>query len=308
MISRAVRLSLGLILGPALLLFLSACEGDGSGADAAPTANIDESTSSASPSDTPSTSPTYTAAQSDLLRRSSIRWSGNPDTLFDLADQVCIYVNLDKSLDGATDLITGQTSVRGDRIARGFAVDIVSMYCPSWAEGNSDADNAYWNNLGRYIDYVKSRNYHAYIGPGEVIPDSASICAAGKRGDSYGEVASRIRRNYFNSEAQVKDYIEHAFKFMCPRWTVAYVAPAPPAAATDFYDGTYRVASTGDNNIQPGTYAAKTGGDGCYWERNDANGNILDNYFGNGLRVQVTIYSSDYSFNSNGCGHWKKIG
>lgn len=72
-----------------------------------------------------------------------------------------------------------------------------------------------------------------------------------------------------------------------------------------FNDGTYKVG----DDIQPGTYVAETDDafDGCYWERLDSAGEIIDNNFVNsGFRVEVTISSSDYSFSAEHCGEWKK--
>jgi hypothetical protein len=71
---------------------------------------------------------------------------------------------------------------------------------------------------------------------------------------------------------------------------------------TQFPDGTYLV----DKDIKPGTYVV-TNVENCYWERQDKNGNIIDNYVTmSALRVQVKIRSSDYAFFSSGCGEWKK--
>ncbi|MFC4019142.1 hypothetical protein ACFOW4_14490 [Micromonospora sp. GCM10011542] len=68
-----------------------------------------------------------------------------------------------------------------------------------------------------------------------------------------------------------------------------------------FGSGTYRVGK----EIKPGTYVA-TDVDGCYWARQNSSGEIIDNYFTNGARrVQVTIRSSDYAFNSERCGEWR---
>jgi hypothetical protein len=70
-----------------------------------------------------------------------------------------------------------------------------------------------------------------------------------------------------------------------------------------FYDGTYRVGK----NVQPGTYYVRNV-EGCYWERTDNKGNTIDNNFVTGAsRVEVTIQSSDYSFNSDGCGQWQPV-
>ena len=70
-----------------------------------------------------------------------------------------------------------------------------------------------------------------------------------------------------------------------------------------FYDGTYRVGK----NVPAGTYFAKPSGDGCYWERTDAAGNIIDNNFSNGLRVVVTVQASDYALTVRGCGEWRPV-
>ncbi|SCE91668.1 hypothetical protein GA0070214_103253 [Micromonospora chaiyaphumensis] len=68
-----------------------------------------------------------------------------------------------------------------------------------------------------------------------------------------------------------------------------------------FGSGTYRVGK----EIKPGTYVTHDV-DGCYWERQNSSGNIIDNYFTNGARrVQVTIRSSDYAFHSENCGEWR---
>lgn len=75
------------------------------------------------------------------------------------------------------------------------------------------------------------------------------------------------------------------------------------ASGRIFYSGTYRVRK----KIQPGTYFAKPGGDDCYWERTDRAGNIIANTFTTGLRVEVTIEPSDYSFTSQGCGKWQPV-
>lgn len=69
-----------------------------------------------------------------------------------------------------------------------------------------------------------------------------------------------------------------------------------------FYDGLYRVGA----RIQPGTYFVTHVND-CYWERLDRSGNIIDNYFGTALRVEVYVASTDYSFRAEGCGEWRPV-
>jgi hypothetical protein len=79
---------------------------------------------------------------------------------------------------------------------------------------------------------------------------------------------------------------------------------AAVAAGTQFEAGVKRVGT----DIQPGTYVSEGNLDGCYWERQDRAGSTIDNDFLNAaLRVEVTIQSSDYAFNSSSCGTWKKI-
>lgn len=72
-----------------------------------------------------------------------------------------------------------------------------------------------------------------------------------------------------------------------------------------FGSGTYRVGE----DISPGTYVTESenGFDGCYWERLDSAGNIIDNNFiHSGFRAEVTIRESDYSFSTERCGEWRK--
>lgn len=76
------------------------------------------------------------------------------------------------------------------------------------------------------------------------------------------------------------------------------------ASGRVFYDGVYRVGQ----KVPAGTYYAEPGGDGCYWERTDSAGGIIDNSFSNGLRVEMTVYASDYSIKVEGCGEWRPVG
>ncbi len=75
------------------------------------------------------------------------------------------------------------------------------------------------------------------------------------------------------------------------------------ADGTAFGSGVKRVGQ----EVQPGTYATEGALNGCYWERTDGAGEIIDNNFiGSALRAEVTIRASDYSFSSNRCGTWKR--
>jgi type II secretory pathway pseudopilin PulG len=88
------------------------------------------------------------------------------------------------------------------------------------------------------------------------------------------------------------------------RLAASQAEQAALAAGTQFGAGVKRVGT----DIQPGTYVSEGNLDGCYWERQDSSGGTIANDFLNAaLRVEVTIRSSDYAFNSSDCGTWKKV-
>jgi hypothetical protein len=71
------------------------------------------------------------------------------------------------------------------------------------------------------------------------------------------------------------------------------------------YVGDYRVG-TDTGQVAPGTYVA-TDVDGCYWERLDSSGEIIDNNFISAApRAEFTVRASDYAINIEGCGGWTK--
>jgi hypothetical protein len=77
------------------------------------------------------------------------------------------------------------------------------------------------------------------------------------------------------------------------------VPAAEPLVA--FRDGTFLV----NTEIQPGTYrAAEPTDDDCYWARLTVDGDIIQNDFS----TVVTIKASDFSFESNRCVSWSKVG
>ncbi|MDQ7903483.1 hypothetical protein RB614_03015 [Phytohabitans sp. ZYX-F-186] len=67
-----------------------------------------------------------------------------------------------------------------------------------------------------------------------------------------------------------------------------------------FGAGTFLVGK----EIKAGTYVT-TDVDGCYWERQNRNGIIDNNFITAARRVQVTIRSTDYAFHSERCGEWR---
>jgi hypothetical protein len=77
-------------------------------------------------------------------------------------------------------------------------------------------------------------------------------------------------------------------------------AAEPPGPTTAFDDGTYLVGK----DVQPGSYQASATGNECYWVRKDKAGNIIDNDFG----TVATIQDGDFTFQSERCGSWTKVG
>lgn len=76
------------------------------------------------------------------------------------------------------------------------------------------------------------------------------------------------------------------------------------AMRTGFPNGKYLVGT----DIAPGTYTINTRVEDCYWERADAQGNIIDNNFVNlAPSLTVTIESTDAGFTSQGCGTWTLV-
>ena len=90
-----------------------------------------------------------------------------------------------------------------------------------------------------------------------------------------------------------------------------------PGAPVTLFSGVYRIGDTwtgvsgahsGNETTIPGTYVVFDVED-CYWERLDNAGNIIDNNFVSAApRVETTIHSSDYAFNSDDCGRWVRVG
>lgn len=79
-------------------------------------------------------------------------------------------------------------------------------------------------------------------------------------------------------------------------------APASAQSPTSFRDGAYLV----NQQVAPGTYRSKGRGAWCYWARTAENGDILDNHLGLAGGA-VTIQSTDYRFESRGCGGWTAV-
>lgn len=118
--------------------------------------------------------------------------------------------------------------------------------------------------------------------------------------------------NYEDGSGPVKE--ASGMLILCPdfpkaKWVRARIAETKKALAarksgTRFDDAVYRVSK----EIKPGNYVAHTSEKGCYWERLNKKGGIIANNFVNAAtRVQVTIRSTDYSFNSERCGTWQRI-
>lgn len=79
-----------------------------------------------------------------------------------------------------------------------------------------------------------------------------------------------------------------------------------PGAPEVMNDGSREVGD-GTDEARPGTWTAYSVSN-CYWERLDADGEIIDNNFVNSSpQVRVTIRSSDFAFNSEDCAPWLRF-
>lgn len=271
--------------------------------DRSPTATTSDA--EATPTPTPTETADYSAAENRLLNDSWINWTGSPDDLFQVGRAVCRYYNkpardVQDAIDKTDQLTTGR-----EWTSRLLFVSIATTTCrPATAEKRAAVDRE--EALVAYVEQIKSKPLGDWISRMEVRRDAVTFCDQGAVGTPYNEIAVPVRRDYFRREDRVRAYIGSAFNIVCPASRVTYTPPPPPPAMTAFGGGTFRVSLTGSGNIQPGTYVAITPGEGCYWERNSATGDIIENYFASGLRVQVTIAAEDYSFHSEGCGRWKR--
>lgn len=76
-------------------------------------------------------------------------------------------------------------------------------------------------------------------------------------------------------------------------------------SASPIGDGTYVVGS----EIKIGNYKSSGGAsDLCYADTETESGNILDQQVSQGAPVVIRITSQAYTFESNGCGTWHRIG
>jgi hypothetical protein len=75
-------------------------------------------------------------------------------------------------------------------------------------------------------------------------------------------------------------------------------------AGKRFGAGTFLVGK----EIVPGTYFVEGDINGCYWERQNRSGQVIENNFIIAARrVQVSIKSTDYAFHSERCGEWARM-
>jgi len=90
-----------------------------------------------------------------------------------------------------------------------------------------------------------------------------------------------------------------------------------PESPVTLFTGVYKIGDawtgtsgghSGDETTIPGTYVVLDVED-CYWETLDSAGAITDNNFVSAApRVEAIIRSSDFAFNSEGCGRWVRVG
>lgn len=209
-------------------------------------------------------------------------------------------------------IITVQCDASSGKWSRSFDIDRNSPdFSPAWAEdfprnvycvavgtdGNELLITAPTNDTEQQIQ----ANYGDKDISGYEIPVAYEICT--EHGTAWSRNEWPVSREQFVE-------VENALS-ICPRHPDAKrwkqrmkgedEAVTERQQGTRFDDGLYRVG----DEVQPGTYVA-TDVEDCYWERQDAAGATIENYFGTALRVQVTIAPSDYGFLTEGCGEWQR--
>ncbi|WP_319463787.1 hypothetical protein [Micromonospora sp. RTP1Z1] len=279
------RRPVALMLAAALTtVTLTGCGGDGRTVSSAPTPSVSPS-ASASPS--PTTSPTPPADRDgDGIADSSDTY---PDDPKNIPQQSPVNLQCETSNDSGGSLFT----VFGSKDGRPDFAEV-------WAAKASSCEVVGSLDI---VTAVEKQAYKISKYDDQDISMLYEICAAVDPEDVYAEAG------FAASSEQIPE-INGALT-LCPahpyakRWRQAVqrgkVDADLEAQGRLFGSGTYRVGK----EIKPGTYVT-TDVEGCYWERQNRSGNIIDNYFTSGARrVQATIRSSDYAFHSENCGEWR---
>ncbi len=122
------------------------------------------------------------------------------------------------------------------------------------------------------------------------------------------------RNTQYNQDDRWKQYDEPVMRDVrkaCPDhpWIEQWVANSkkkkfvPPPKPLPFHTGRHERIG---KDIEPGVYVT-TGANSCYWELVNRQGDIIDNYFSNARRVEVTIPDDAYEFYSTNCGMWRPV-
>lgn len=156
-------------------------------------------------------------------------------------------------------------------------------------------------------DYI-SADQQAAIDSGGVVNETRlgildSICAA-LGFSTYGSLPTYSAAQVLELGAAVNHCPDHPRAGeVRARLDTSSAEVAAVANGTQFQGGVKRVGT----DVQPGTYVSEGELDGCYWERQDSAGEIIDNNFVSAaLRVEVRIAATDFAFSSSNCGTWKK--
>ena len=90
-------------------------------------------------------------------------------------------------------------------------------------------------------------------------------------------------------------------------WTATGESAGTSVPVSRFGSGMHLVGS----DIEPGTYRARAGRDGCFWERLSGLGGDIDDIIAGDIVYDgsafVTIAATDRAFSSEGCGQWVRI-
>lgn len=161
----------------------------------------------------------------------------------------------------------------------------------------------------RYVKLMKDRRIPIRAGSSGTYDTDVSICGQLRDGslDTWS-LADRegVRKQDINGLR-----ITVMVPLLCPDMQPAIdAARFGEVRQTYFLGGKALVAQApieGSRTIQPGTWTTEAAVSDCYWERSDAQGNIIDNNFISiAPPITVVIGEADAGFTSNDCGKWTR--
>lgn len=161
----------------------------------------------------------------------------------------------------------------------------------------------------RYVKLMKDRRIPIRPGTSGTYYSDVSIC--GQLRDGSLDTWNLATREGVREQDVNGLRITVMVPLLCPDMQPAIdAARFGELTQTSILGGKFLVSQTpieGSPTIQPGTWTTEAAVSDCYWERSDAQGNIIDNNFVSiAPPITVVIADSDSGFTSNDCGKWTR--